>query len=113
MPDRSKDTVVDSFGLCSYADPARALKEMQRVCKPDGEVLLLEHGASAYSLVTRYLDWAAPAHAQRWGCWFNRPIEKMIADSGMEITSVERTGLGTFYAIVAKPGPQLPQKNSN
>lgn len=35
FPDRCFDTVVDSFGLCSFDDPVQVLKEMARVCKPD------------------------------------------------------------------------------
>ena len=35
--DDSFDTVVDTFGLCSFDDPVAVLKEMQRVCKPDGK----------------------------------------------------------------------------
>ena len=42
FPDQCFDTVVDTFGLCSYDDPVAVLKEMQRVCKPDGKILLLE-----------------------------------------------------------------------
>lgn len=45
-PDNSFDTVVDTFGLCSFDDPVVVLKELQRVCKPDGKILLLEHGRS-------------------------------------------------------------------
>jgi methyltransferase OMS1 len=45
-PDNSFDTVVDTFGLCSFDDPVKVLKELQRVCKPDGKILLLEHGRS-------------------------------------------------------------------
>ena len=40
------DTVVDTFGLCSYDDPVQVLKEMKRVCRKDGKgrIILLEHG---------------------------------------------------------------------
>ena len=50
FPDNCFDTVVDTFGLCSYDDPVMVLKEMKRVCKPDGKILLLEHGRSKVGL---------------------------------------------------------------
>ena len=44
--DDSFDTIVDTFGLCSFDDPVAVLKELQRICKPNGKILLLEHGRS-------------------------------------------------------------------
>ncbi len=43
-PSESFDTVADTFGLCSWDDPVRGLKECFRVLKPGGTMLLLEHG---------------------------------------------------------------------
>lgn len=48
FPENSFDTVVDTFGLCSIADAERALLEMQRVCKPDGRIILL--GTSSHPI---------------------------------------------------------------
>jgi methyltransferase OMS1 len=57
FPNNSFETVVDTFGLCSYDDPVAVLKEMKRVCKPDGKILLLEHGRSkTWDFITKYLD---------------------------------------------------------
>lgn len=68
FPDDSFDTVVDTFGLCSFDDPVAVLKELQRVCKPDGSILLLEHGRSkSYEGLTGYLDKHAERHAKNWG----------------------------------------------
>ena len=62
------DTVVDTFGLCSFDDPVNALNEMARVCKKDGKVLLLEHGksGSTYSFMGKILDDNAEKHAKHW-----------------------------------------------
>ena len=68
LPDNSYDTIVDTFGLCSFDDPVAVLKELQRVCKPDGKILLLEHGRTkAYTGLSSYLDKHAERHAKNWG----------------------------------------------
>lgn len=51
---------VDTFGLCSFEDPAVALKEMQRCCRPGGKVLLLEHGRSSWGWLNTILDAQVP-----------------------------------------------------
>ncbi|KAJ3038938.1 Methyltransferase-like protein 7B [Rhizophlyctis rosea] len=103
-PPAEFDTVVETFGLCSCADPVASLKEMARVCKPDGRILLLEHGRSYYNWLNDALDKTAGDHAQTWGCWWNRDIEGLIDQAGLEIVEIKRVHLGTTYYIVAKPG---------
>ena len=97
--DNTFDTVVDTFGLCSFEDPVRVLKEMQRVCKPGGQILLLEHGKSHYDWLNRILDSNANKHAERWGCIWNRPIEDILQESGLGVTSLSRIHFGTTYII--------------
>ncbi|OQR81860.1 hypothetical protein THRCLA_11331, partial [Thraustotheca clavata] len=68
----SFDTVIDTFALCSVDDPLKMLQEMQRVCKQNGKILLLEHGRSHYDWLSYVLDKFAAKHAERWGCLWNR-----------------------------------------
>lgn len=98
------DTVVDTFGLCSMDDSVQALKEMQRVCKNGGRILLLEHGQSSYQWLSNVLDKFADLHAQKWGCHWNRDILKLVEQAGLEVEQVHRFHFGTTYFIVAKPG---------
>ena len=44
--DASFDCVVSTYSLCIFRRPGLALKEMARVVKPGGRVLLLEHSRS-------------------------------------------------------------------
>lgn len=100
---KSFDTVVDTFGLCSCGDPEKVLREMQRVCKPGGTVLLLEHGKASYDWLNRLLDRHAPEHARKWGCWWNRDLAAVIAASGLRVESMRRFHFGTTYYVVARP----------
>lgn len=107
--DASFDAVVDTFGLCSMDDPVQALREMQRVCRPDGRVLLLEHGASSYAWLSGVLDRFADLHAQKWGCHWNRDILRIVDQAGLQVETVHRFHFGTTYYIVARPRPAQEQ----
>lgn len=77
---------------------------MQRVCKDDGKILLLEHGRSkAYEGLTKYLDANAERHAKNWGCIFNRDIDALMEEAGLDIESLTTWHFGTTYYVVAKP----------
>jgi ubiquinone/menaquinone biosynthesis C-methylase UbiE len=43
FPDDTFDWVVATFVFCSVPDPAKGLKGIGRVVKPEGRILLLEH----------------------------------------------------------------------
>lgn len=46
-PDNTFDVVSISFGIRNVADPVQALKEMSRVVKPGGKVMVLEFGQAS------------------------------------------------------------------
>lgn len=54
LEDASFDTVLDSFSLCTFNAPLSALREMRRVVRPGGRVLLLEHSRSDNGILASY-----------------------------------------------------------
>jgi methyltransferase OMS1 len=106
LPQDYFNTVIDTYGLCSFEDPQRVVREMSHVCAPDGTLLFLEHGKSAkYSFVNNYLDKHAHSHHSKWGCWWNRDIEKILRDCNdvIDVNEIKRYHLGTCYLVLAKP----------
>jgi ubiquinone/menaquinone biosynthesis C-methylase UbiE len=104
FPDHSFDTVISSLATCSFQNPIAALREMQRVCKPDGRILLLEHGRSNREWLGSYQDRHAASEIAHSGCHWNQEPQELARAAGLKIVEVERTFLGVLHAIKARPG---------
>ncbi|KAF9166293.1 Methyltransferase-like protein 7B [Mortierella sp. AD011] len=101
-PDQSFDTVVDTFGLCSFEEPVQVLKEMKRVLRPGGKLLLLEHGNSHWGFMQDMQAKQLDRHVHKYGCYWNREIEQLVEEAGLKVVEKERSQLGTVYYIVAE-----------
>lgn len=76
-----------------------------QVLRPSGRVLLLEHGRSGWAWLNSVLDADASKHHEKWGCWWNRDIEKIVADAGLTVVSARRWHFGTTYVLTCVVGP--------
>ncbi|KAG0019200.1 hypothetical protein BGZ81_009879 [Podila clonocystis] len=101
-PDQSFDTVVDTFGLCSFEEPVLVLMEMKRVLKPGGRLLLLEHGNSHWGFMQDMQAKQLDKHVHKYGCYWNREIEELVKEAGLVVREKERSQLGTVYYIIAE-----------
>ena len=86
--------------------PCCCLQEAARACKPDGRILLIEHGRSTYDYLNNLLDDSAAQHKAKWGCEWNRDINEIVAAAGLEIIAKQRWHFGTTYVYTAKPRVQ-------
>ena len=104
FPDKRFDTVVSSLTACTFPNPVGALQEMARVCRTDGQVLLLEHGRSDRERLGRWQDSLADPFAKQLGCHWNREPLELVRKAGLKINNSRRVFFGVFYTIDAEPG---------
>ncbi|MFI6307066.1 class I SAM-dependent methyltransferase [Amycolatopsis thailandensis] len=98
----SFDTVVCTLGLCAIPDDGKALREMARVLRPGGRLILLDHIASS-SRAVRGLQWltekiTVPMAGEHF---LRRPLDK-LDDLGLTVERRERFKLGLVERLVAR-----------
>lgn len=97
--DNTFDTVVASFVFCSVPDPVRGLMEIERVCKPGGKVVLLEHVLSANRVLGWLMNLANPLVVRMIGANINRRTVDNVAKSGLVIEQITDLGSGIVKLI--------------
>lgn len=91
--DNSFDTVVATFVFCSVPMPVKGLKELYRVCKPGGQVLLLEHVISSKPVLAKLMNWLNPLVVRLVGANINRNTVKNVKACAFTTVQVdERSG---------------------
>ena len=110
--DKSFDTIVSSLSLCTFSDPIAALREMARVCRKDGHILLLEHGRSDHKWLGRWQDQRVDRHAKPLGCYWNREPLELVHQAGLKLLRGSRIFFGVFHVLEATPnGAAVEQHN--
>jgi ubiquinone/menaquinone biosynthesis C-methylase UbiE len=90
FPDDRFDTVVATLVLCTVDDPARTLAEVDRVLRPGGRLLFLEHVRSANPRVARWQDRLhGPWRFVGAGCNCNRDTVASLEASPLVLDRVE------------------------
>ena len=84
FPDNSFDTVVSSCVFCSVPDPVQGLKEIRRVCKDGGKVVMLEHVRSDIPYLGSLMDMMNPIPVHVYGANINRNTLDNLQKAGFE-----------------------------
>ena len=103
--DGAFDTAVATFVFCSMPDPVTCLREMGRVTKPDGRILLLDHVRIENPLIGSLMDRLNTATVRLAGEHINHRMDAFVRAAGLEIAESQRLGImGVIQFIVARPG---------
>jgi ubiquinone/menaquinone biosynthesis C-methylase UbiE len=95
LEDACADAAVASLVLCSVPDQQRALAEIRRVLRPDGELRFYEHVVARCQpkrLLLQVIDRSGLWPAVAGGCHPARDTTEAIMQSGFDIEEIERFG---------------------
>lgn len=102
VPDSSIDVVVSTWVLCSVDDQSIALREIRRVLRPAGRLVLCEHvGAEPGSLVNAVQRAVAPvSRVLDRGCDPSRQTRRTIESAGFRGSAIDDFRVSRWTTIV-------------
>lgn len=98
--DGSFDTVATSCTFCSVPDPIQGLRELRRILRPDGRLLLFEHVRSRIPPIALMQDLMTPL-TRRLGPDMNRDTLANAQRAGFRVVREENVYLDIVKAAVA------------
>lgn len=102
--DASFDAAVSTLALCTVPDPAAAVAELRRCCRPGGQVRLLEHVLSPWPPVAWLQRLFAPFQLRRLGCRLDRPTVDRLRAAGHPVQVRDQGLAGVFVSLEVARG---------
>ena len=100
FPDASFDVVIATFLFCSVPDPILGLREIGRVVRPNGKILLLEHMISPNPFLAAIMDALNPLVVRMMGANINRRTLDNIRAAGLHIDSIEDLDKSRIFKLI-------------
>jgi ubiquinone/menaquinone biosynthesis C-methylase UbiE len=97
LEEETIDTVVSTFTLCTITKIAEAMKGIDRVLKPDGQLIFFELGLAPDPKVRKWQKRLEPIC--RWlfqGLYLTRDIPSIVQQSGFQIKEMESGYMAQF-----------------
>lgn len=89
FPDDTFDTVIATCVFCSVPDPVKGLREIRRVCKETGNIILLEHVLSKRPILRPLMNLMNPIVVRTVGANINRDTLKNLRTAGVTVRTEE------------------------
>lgn len=105
FPDAAFDTVTSVCTFCSVPQPLVGLREVHRVLKPGGQLLMFEHVRSSIGPIGVLLDLMTPLSRQI-GPDLNRDTVGNVQKAGFRLRRVENVYLDIVRSVEAVKVPE-------
>ena len=99
FPDESFDVVYAAYVVSVVPDPVAVLKEMRRVCRTGGHIVLLNHFLSTSPVMAAVERWISPLTA-RAGFRADLDLAVLLAHAGLEPVSVTKVNTPKIWSLV-------------
>lgn len=104
FPDASFDAVVSTFLFCVLEPELQlpALRELSRICRPGGEIRILEYAISANPIRRAVMCLWAPWVRFAYGAAFDRETERYMPNAGLELIETRFLHADIVKLLVAR-----------
>jgi phosphatidylethanolamine/phosphatidyl-N-methylethanolamine N-methyltransferase len=98
------DKALATYTISAVPDPVAVLREMRRVVRPGGTIVILNHFRSENRITGRFEDVVAPL-CTRLGWKSNLPLRPLLAQVGLAAELVARVNLFNGWRLVKCVNP--------
>jgi phosphatidylethanolamine/phosphatidyl-N-methylethanolamine N-methyltransferase len=99
FPDESFDVVYAAYVISVVPDPVAVLREMRRVCRADGCIVLLNHFLSEGMMASRLERLISPLTA-RVGFRSDLALFPLLAHAGLTAVAVRKVNIPRIWTLV-------------
>ena len=102
--DHSFDVVAAMYVMTVVPDPQGTMRELERVCRPGGEILILNHFAAGKPGVRRSVEHALAPFSKRLGWRPDFTLDTLMDGARVDVLSVDTLPpLGLFSLLRCRP----------
>ncbi len=99
--DASFDTAVATFVFCSVPDPVLGLRELARVVRPGGQILLLEHMRPDNAVLGGFTDLLSPIVVRLIGANLNRRTLDNVRLAELHVRHIDGLAMAGMYKLIS------------
>lgn len=110
--DETFDSVIAAYVMSVVPEPQRVIREIERVCKPGGDVVIVNHFAAEKGVRRNIESMLAPL-SNKLGWRPDMPVEEILGHTSLtEISRYDLPPLGMFTMLhLKKPGESATLTN--